>query len=321
MFTQQDHQQHLNPLLLGYQVHVSNVASSVQSHSTGSLVLDRALGTKGYTVTRMVELSGHTGTGKTTLALHAVAACQVAGGTAAFLDAEHALDLSYAMRVGVDTHGLIFSQPKTAEQAFATALTLIESGLVEIIVIDSIAALLPKAHQTKSLFDDEENALEHSRVLADGFVKIRKALKTSNCTVIFTNQLRQKPNRYDQEAFSSVGGRPVLNMMATRIRLTKSYDILKNNSLIGHHCIINVIKHKDGVEGKSVTLPLIYNKGMALSHETLKYCANKGYLQKDSVGAIFVRGRYLGSSINQVKLYLDQNPRLRSSLNRRLLTI
>lgn len=313
--------QQVTPLLLGHQIPVSNVASWDKSHSTGSLVLDSALGTKGYTVTRMVELSGHTGTGKTTLALHAVAACQVSGGTAAFLDAEHALDLSYAMRVGVDTNALVFSQPKTAEQAFATALTLIESGLVEIIIIDSIAALLPKAHQNKSLFEDEENALEHSRVLANGFVKLRKALKSSNCTVIFTNQLRQKPNKHGQDSFASVGGRPVLNMMATRIRLSKSYDILKNQSLIGHHCDIEVMKHKDGVEGKSVTLPLIYNKGMALTHETLKYCADKGYLKKDTSGSIFVRGRYLGPNITQVKTYLDQHPKLRNSLNRRLLNM
>ncbi|NOH36784.1 hypothetical protein F0267_00925 [Vibrio coralliilyticus] len=313
--------QQITPLLLNHKISLSDAKSSDKSYSSGSLVLDKALGTQGYTVTRMVEISGHTGAGKSTLALHAVAACQVSGGTAAFLDAEHALDLSYAMKVGVDTASLIFSQPKTAEQAFSTALVLIQSGLVDIIVIDSIAALLPMNHQNKSLFHDGENALEHSRVLANGFTTIRAALKSSSCTVIFTNQLRQKPNNSGKEAFESVGGRPVLNMMATRIRLKKSYDILRNNSLIGHHCKIKVLKHKDGVEGASVTLPLIFNKGMALTHETLKYCSENGYLKQDSSGAIFVRGRYLGPSISQVVTYLDQHPKLRNSLNRRLLSI
>ncbi|CAH7370015.1 recombination protein RecA [Vibrio crassostreae] len=289
-----------------------------KANSTGTLALDAALGTGGFTFGRMVEVSGDTGTGKTTLALHAVAACQQQGGVAAFFDPEFALDLSYARKLGVDVSSLLFSQPKTAEQTFDTAETLIKSGTVRVLVIDSIAALLPKSHLDAPTTGTDTSALEHSRILADGFCKLRIALRETKCTVIFTNQLRMKQVTATEFEATSIGGRPVANFMATRVRLLHGNDIRCRGRVTGHHCEMSVIKHKDGKSGGRGSTPIIYQSGMALSYETLVTGIRTGLVQRNASG-FYALGHRLGATGIQAKLLLDKKPTLRIMINTKLL--
>lgn len=310
-----------NRIVIGGDKTISYVPESktrVNANSTGTFALDSALGTGGFTFGRMVEISGDNGTGKTTLALHAVAACQQQEGVAAYLESEFALNLSYARKLGVDINSLLFTQPKNAEQAFDTAEILIKSGAVRIIVIDSIASLLPKAHQESSVVGSDGYALEHSRILAEGFGKLRAALKGTKCTVIFTNQLRMKQVSPTQFVASSVGGKPVINFMATRVRLLRGNRIFHHGRVTGHHCEMSVIKNKDGKSGNRGSTPIIYQKGMALSYETLTNGIRKGLVQRNENG-FYAFGRCLGATGSQAKKFLDSKPTLRFMINTKLL--
>ncbi len=286
------------------------------AYSSGCLSLDIALSsTRGYSRKRQCEISGETGTGKTTLALHAICHCQATGGIAAFLDAEFALDPSYASKVGVDMGKLLFSQPRTAEQAFSTILQLIESDSVQLIVVDSIAAMLPRTHLNRPILADEDAALEQSRVLAKGFAKVRLALKEHDCIVLYTNQLRQCQNKDGNLKYTSVGGRPVANFMATRIRLEHGENIYQHGARIGHRCHMSVRKHKDGSPGGWATVPLIYEKGLAVGFDTYSKAINAGVVSRYASGIYDLSGRYLGSDNCSVKESLECDDQLRIRMN------
>ncbi|MDF4421646.1 ATPase domain-containing protein [Vibrio parahaemolyticus] len=289
------------------------------AHSTGSLSLDIALGTQGFTHGRMVEISGNAGVGKTTLALNCLAACQQLGELAAFLDPEFSLDREYARAVGVNLRDLLFSQPLTAEQTFETAVSLINSGSVGVLVIDSIAALLPKQQKCQPVAGTDLSALEHSRTLASGFTALRSALKGTSSTVVFTNQLRMKKDpvsgRFTPE---SLGGKPVANFMATRIRMLRGNTITNGTETIGHHCRMKVVKHKDGESGGNASTPIIYQRGIASSYETLTAGLSAGVVVRTAAG-FYAFGQHLGRSGVAAKNYLDQKPGFRFMLNTRML--
>lgn len=288
-------------------------------YSSGSLALDRVLGTGGWSKSRMIELSGTNGSGKTTLALHSIAACQLSGGVAAFLDSEFALHPPYAQAVGVDINELIYSQPPTLEQAFTTALELISSRVIDLLVCDSITSLLPR-EQTSSVFDDSRAyALEHSNYLAKGLAELRLLLQETGATVIFTNQLRQVDTGNVGSIAASTGGRPVKNLMATRVRLSKGDAIIKNNQQIGHYCRMLVNKHKDGRSGGIVSIPMMHERGFALSYETLSAGLSQGVVRQSRNGFYADNGRYLGATGFQAKATLDKWPNLRLHINRELL--
>jgi recombination protein RecA len=289
------------------------------AHSTGSLSLDIALITQGFIHGRMVEISGDAGVGKTTLALNCLAICQQQGELAAFLDPEFSLNKEYARAVGVNLRDLLFSQPPTAEQTFETAMSLINSGSVGVLVIDSIAALLPKEQECQPVTGTDLSALEHSRTLASGLSALRSALKGTSTTVVFTNQLRMKKDpvsgRFSPE---SLGGRPVTNFMATRIRLLHGHTITNGAKTIGHHCRMKVMKHKDGESGGNASTPIIYQRGIASSYETLTAALSEGVVVRTAAG-FFVFGQHLGRSGVAAKNYLDQKPGFRFMLNTRML--
>lgn len=287
--------------------------------STGSLALDRVLGTGGWSKSRMIELSGSNGSGKTTLALHSIAACQLSGGVAAFLDSEFSLHAPYAKAVGVDINELIYCQPPTLEQAFTIASKLISSGAIDLLVCDSITSLLPQEH-TSLVFDDSRAyALEHSNVLAKGLVNLRLLLQETGSTVIFTNQLRQINVGNGEGGATSTGGIPVKNLMATRVRLTKGASIIKNNQKIGHYCQMSVNKHKDGRSGGIVSIPMMHDNGFALSYETLSAGLSLGVVRQSRNGFYADNGRFLGATGNQAKATLDKWPNLRLHINKELL--
>lgn len=297
-----------------------NLQTTSKVNKSGSLALDTALGTRGFTSARMVEISGDTGVGKTTLALHAIASCQQAGNEAAYIDAEYALDLCYAQKVGVNIDTLLVAQADSAEKCFEIAETLIESLAVKLIVIDSIAALLPVAFRKLGLDSPDFSMLEQSKVLLNGFLRLRSALKKSDCTVIFTNQLRavnMKSGGYEMRSF---GGKPVNNLMATRVRLKKGGDIKQQGNVIGHHCEMSVIKHKDGNSGGCCSTPMLYNSGMSLSYETLCSSIKHGVVKRKRTGYYFGENR-LGLNGSQAKMLLDENPRMRTMINDMLLSI
>ncbi|EPR7484090.1 TPA: AAA family ATPase [Vibrio parahaemolyticus] len=289
------------------------------AHSTGSLSLDIALGTQGFTYGRMVEISGDPGVGKTTLALNCLAVCQQQGYVAAFLDPEFSLNIEYARAVGLNLHDLVFSQPPTAEQTFKTAVSLINTGSVGVLVIDSIAALLPKKQENQPAGGTDQSALEFSRTLASGFMELRTALKGTSSTVVFTNQLRMKKDRASGHfAPESLGGKPVANFMATRIRMLHGHKISNKTETIGHHCKMKVIKHKDGKSGGNASTPIIYQRGVASSYETLTTAINTGVVVRTATG-FHAFGYHLGRTGDAAKSFLDKKPELRFMLNRRLL--
>lgn len=287
--------------------------------SSGSLALDQVLGTGGWSKSRLIELSGTHGSGKTTLALHSIATCQLSGGVAAFLDSEFSLHPPYAQSVGVDISELIYSQPPTLEQAFTTASELISSRAIDLLVFDSITALMPQTQRGSIFEDSRAYALEHSNLLAKGLAELRLLLQETGSTVIFTNQLRQVDYGNVGSITSSTGGKPVKNMMATRVRLTKGDSIIKNNQQIGHYCQMSVDKHKDGRSGGVVSIPMIHERGFALSYETLSAGLNQGVVKQLKNGFYADNGRFLGATGYQAKETLDKWPNLRLHINKELL--
>ncbi|MGL1337460.1 ATPase domain-containing protein [Vibrio parahaemolyticus] len=288
------------------------------SITTGILVIDAILGTNGYSTDRMIEVAGMPGTGKTTFALHNVACCQSMGLTAAYLEPECALDLRYAETVGVDLNKLIFAQPKTAEQCFEMAISLVESKAVKLVVIDSIASLTPHAQYHNKGWQFEEDAIEMSRLLAKWFSKLRLSLKGTDAVVVFTNQLRSKTDNIGNSQFISYGGIPVERFMATRLLLSKGAEIHQNKTHIGQQCLIDVIKHKDGHSGSRAQIPLLYRKGLSLSYDTITKAIRFGVLTRNGCG-YYALGQHLGVTGKGAKETLDNKPRLRLHIQKEVL--
>lgn len=286
----------------------NNLTTAINSTSTGSLSLDVALGTRGFTWGRLVELSGDAGVGKSTLALNSIHDCQLNGGIGAYIDAEHAMDIGYVKALGIDLHNLVFSQPLNSEHVFEMVLKLI--GIANVIVVDSIAALAPS----------DKGSSNYGVILSGGFARIRERLKGTETTVIFINQLRNKCNPVTGHYESvSIGGQPVNNFMATRVRLFYGSGIIDHEgALVGHHCNMRVLKHKDGQSGGYATTPILYRKGVANSYETLKLGLRSGVIRRTSTG-LFINGRIIGANGSEAKFMLDKEPFLRSSINSELL--
>lgn len=288
------------------------------SITTGILAIDAILGTNGYSTDRMIEVAGKPGTGKTTFALHNVASCQSMGLTAAYLEPECALDLRYAETVGVDLNKLIFAQPKTAEQCFEMAISIIETKAVKLVVIDSIASLTPHAQYHNIGWQFEEDAIEMSWLLAKWFSKLRLALKGTDSVVVFTNQLRSKTDNTGNSQYISYGGMPVERFMATRLLLGKGADIHQSKVHIGQLCLIEVIKHKDGLCGNRTHIPLIFRKGFSISYDTMTKALRYGILTRTRYG-YYAFGKLLGVTGKHAKDTLDKTPKLRLLIHREVL--
>ena len=278
---------------------------------SGSMLLDNALGIGGYPKGRIIEIFGPESSGKTTLALHAIAEVQKLGGRAAFIDAEHAIDPVYAKALGVDIDELILSQPDYGEQALEIVDKLAESNAFDLIVVDSVAALVPKAELEGNMLDSTVGV--QARLMSKALRKIAGQLNKSNCSVIFINQLREKVGVMYGNPETTPGGRALKFYASVRVDIRKA-DVIKNGSdIVGNKVKVKIVKNKVAPPFKQATLEIMYGEGISYISELLELCVNAGIVKK--AGAWFsYNGDKIGQGREAAKLYIKSNPDFQSEL-------
>lgn len=280
---------------------------NVEAISSGSLDLDIALGIGGFPKGRIVEIYGPESSGKTTVALHAIAEAQKIGGTAAFIDAEHALDPAYAKKLGVDIEELIVSQPDTGEQALEIAEALVRSGAVDIIVIDSVAALVPKA-EIEGEMGDSHMGLQ-ARLMSQGLRKLAGAIKKSNTIAIFINQLREKIGVMFGNPETTTGGRALKFYASVRLDVRRIETLKQGEEMIGNRTRVKVVKNKVAPPFKVAEFDIMYGEGISKYGNILDVGANSGIVTK--AGSWYSYGdTRLGQGRENSKEYLKENPEL-----------
>lgn len=284
-----------------------NVGMNVESIHTGSLTLDLALGIGGIPKGRIIEIYGPESSGKTTVALHCVAEAQKAGGTAAFIDVEHALDPVYAKKLGVDIDSLLVSQPDSGEQALEIAEALVRSGAIDIIVIDSVAALVTKAEIEGEMGDSHVGQL--ARLMSQALRKLTGALAKTDCAAIFINQLREKIGVMYGNPETTTGGRALKFYSSVRIDVRKGDQIKDGGEVIGNRTKVKIVKNKVAPPFKSAEFDIMYGEGISHVGELVDVGVETNVLKKS--GAWFYYGdTRLGQGRDNVKkLFLD-NPEM-----------
>lgn len=293
-----------------------NISMNVEHISTGSLSLDMALGIGGIPKGRIVEIYGPESSGKTTVALHCVAEAQKQGGTAAFIDVEHALDPVYAKALGVDIDGLLVSQPDSGEQALEIAEQLVRSGAIDIIVIDSVAALVTKAEIEGEMGDSHVGQL--ARLMSQAMRKLTGALSKSNCCAIFINQLREKIGVLYGNPETTTGGRALKFYASVRIDIRK-IEVLKNGSEpIGTRTRAKVVKNKVAPPFKEAEFDVIYGKGISKVGELVDM-GLKFEILKRSGAWFYYNDERLGQGKDNVKQLFTENPELAKELEDKIM--
>ncbi len=282
-------------------------AMNVAAISTGCLSLDIALGVGGVPKGRIIEIYGPEASGKTTLAQHIVAEAQKAGGTAAFVDAEHALDPDYAKKIGVDIDNLLISQPDTGEQALEIVETLVRSGGVDVIVIDSVAALVPKA-EIEGDMGDAHVGLQ-ARLMSQALRKLAGIVHKSNTTVIFINQIRMKIGVFFGNPETTTGGNALKFYSSVRIEVRRSAQIKQGEKIIGNQVKCKVVKNKVAAPFKSTVFDIMYNEGISVAGDVLDTALAFGVVAKS--GNTYSYGETkLGVGRENAKSYLKENPKI-----------
>ena len=275
--------------------------------STGSVTLDMALGVGGYPKGRIIEIYGPESSGKTTFALHAIAEAQKQGGVAAFIDAEHALDPRYAHALGVDVDNLIVSQPDTGEQALEIADQLIKSGAIAILVVDSVAALVPKAEIDGDMGDAHVGI--QARLMSQAMRKLSGAISKSNAVAIFINQIREKVGVMFGNPETTSGGRALKFYASIRLDIRRVEQIKQGDTAIGNITRVKVVKNKVAPPFRQVDVDLIYGKGISREAEILDLAVKFDIIEKS--GSWFsYNDEKLGQGRENIKDYLRQNPNL-----------
>ncbi|MDG1052818.1 MAG: recombinase RecA [Flavobacteriaceae bacterium] len=284
------------------------VAEEIESISSGSLTLDYALGVGGYPKGRVIEIYGPESSGKTTLTLHAIAECQKAGGIAAFIDAEHAFDRFYAQNLKVNIDELIISQPDNGEQALEITDNLIRSGAIDIIVIDSVAALTPKSEIEGEMGDSKMGL--HARLMSQALRKLTSNISKTNCTVIFINQLREKIGVMFGNPETTTGGNALKFYSSVRLDIRRSTQIKDTNgNVLGNKTRVKVVKNKVAPPFKLSEFDIMYSKGISKMGEIIDLGVNHGIIDKS--GSWFSYGETkLGQGRDSVKAILNDNPDL-----------
>ncbi len=282
---------------------------------SGSISLDIALGVGGYPKGRIVEIFGPESSGKTTFALHAIAQAQKAGGIAAFIDAEHALDPKYAKALGVDIDNLVLSQPDTGEQALEITEHLIRSNAIDIVVIDSVAALVPKVEIDGDMGDSHIGT--QARLMSQAMRKLSGAISKSKSIVIFINQIREKVGVMFGSPETTSGGRALKFYASIRLDIRRVEQIKSGTDIIGNLTRVRVVKNKVAPPFKSVDVDLIYGFGVSHEAEILDLAVNLDIIVKS--GAWFsYNGEKLGQGRENVKDFLKQNPNLSDEIEKKI---
>ena len=283
--------------------------------STGSLSLDIALGVGGFPKGRIVEIFGPESSGKTTVALEAIAQAQKAGGRAAFIDAEHALDPIYAKNLGVDIDELLLSQPDTGEQALEICEALVRSGAVSIIVIDSVAALVPQAEIDGEMGDSHIGL--QARLMSQALRKLSGVMSKTNTTAIFINQLREKVGIMFGNPETTPGGRALKFYASVRLDVRKGEQIKNGEQVIGNRTNIKVVKNKVAPPFKSAAVDIMYGEGISKEGEIVDLASDLSILEKTGAWYSY-NGEKIGQGKENVKLYLKNNPELRDELDKKI---
>ena len=288
-------------------------ALDIESVSTGSLSLDLALGIGGLPKGRIIEVYGPESSGKTTLALQVLAEAQKKGGICAFVDAEHALDPIYAKKLGVKTGELLISQPDTGEQALEIADTLIKSGSISVLVIDSVAALTPKA-ELEGEMGDHHVGLQ-SRLMSQALRKITGSVSKSNTMVIFINQIRMKIGVMFGNPETTSGGNALKFYSSVRMDIRRIGAIKDKDQIIGNSTRVKVVKNKVAPPFKVVEFDLMYGKGISKTGELVDLGAKAGVVEK--AGAWYAyKGEKIGQGRENAKIYLEQNPKVADEIEK-----
>jgi len=288
-------------------------ALDIESVSTGSLSLDLALGIGGLPKGRIIEVYGPESSGKTTLALQVLAEAQKTGGICAFVDAEHALDPIYAKKLGVKTGELLISQPDTGEQALEIADTLIKSGSISVLVIDSVAALTPKA-ELEGEMGDHHVGLQ-SRLMSQALRKITGSVSKSNTMVIFINQIRMKIGVMFGNPETTSGGNALKFYSSVRMDIRRIGAIKDKDQIIGNSTRVKVVKNKVAPPFKVVEFDLMYGKGISKTGELVDLGAKAGVVEK--AGAWYAyKGEKIGQGRENAKIYLEQNPKIADEIEK-----
>jgi len=280
-------------------------ALNIETVPTGSLSLDIALGVGGVPKGRVIEIYGPESSGKTTLALHVVAECQKMGGIAGFIDAEHALDPVYAQNIGVDIDNLYISQPDNGEQALEIADTMVRSGAIDIIIVDSVAALVPKK-EIEGEMGDSVVGLQ-ARLMSQALRKLTSVISKSNCIVIFINQLREKIGVMFGNPETTTGGRALKFYASVRMDIRRTETIKQGADAIGNHVKVKVVKNKVAPPFKEAEFDIMYGKGISKEGDVLDLAVKEGIVEKS--GAWFAyKGDKIGQGRENAKQYLTDNP-------------
>ena len=290
-------------------------AMNVEAIPTGALSLDVALGIGGIPKGRIIEIFGPESSGKTTLALHMIAECQKRGGEAAFIDAEHALDPVYAKHLGVDIDNLIVSQPDTGEQALEIAEALVRSGAIDIIVVDSVAALVPKAEIDGDMGDAHVGL--QARLMSQALRKLAGVLNKSNTAIVFINQLREKVGIMFGNPETTPGGRALKFYASVRLDIRKIENLKQDGEVFGNRVRVKVVKNKVAPPFREAEFDIIYGKGISKAGNILDLGVNLDIVEKS--GSWFAYdGTRIGQGRENAKRYFEENPEIMNDVEKKV---
>ena len=291
-------------------------AENIQSIPTGSLSLDIALGIGGIPKGRVIEIFGPESSGKTTLTLQIVAQAQKRGGIAAFIDAEHALDLQYAKKIGVNVDELVVSQPGTGEEALEIADSLVRSGSIDVLVIDSVAALVPKA-EIEGEMGDSHMGLQ-ARLMSQALRKLTSAIARSNTSVIFINQIRMKIGVMFGSPETTTGGNALKFYASVRIDIRRTGSIKKGDEVVGSRTKARIVKNKVAPPFKEAEFDIVYDSGISLEGDIVDIGSESGIIEKSGTWFSYGKER-LGQGREAAKETLKNNPALRDEIHSKIL--
>lgn len=278
---------------------------NVETVPTGSLSLDIALGLGGLPKGRIIEVYGPESSGKTTVALHCVAEVQKRGGIAGFIDAEHALDPVYARNIGVDIDNLYISQPDCGEQALEITETMVRSGAVDIVVVDSVAALVPKAEIDGDMGDSHVGL--QARLMSQALRKLTAVISKSNCIVIFINQLREKVGVMFGNPETTTGGRALKFYSSVRLDVRRTESLKQGGEIVGNHVRVKVVKNKIAPPFREAEFDIMFGQGISREGDVLDLAVNAGIVNKSGAWYAY-EGDKIGQGRENAKTYIHENP-------------